>query len=184
MSKVNLITQAEYAKHRGCSEAAVSKAIKAGRISLLAGGKIDAAVADMQWARNSRVRAGSGRPAGPQGGGGACLLPGPVAGEGDAPEAKPGGDDYWSSRSRREAAEAELAEIELAEKTGEVIAVKAVEAVWAQALRTFREHLLQLRARLAPVLAAETDAFAVDQLLDAEMSAALNHLAGAKVGRP
>ena len=61
MSKVNLITQAEYSKHRGVSEAAVSKAIKAGRISLI-DGKIDPVAADAQWARNSRVRAGRGRP--------------------------------------------------------------------------------------------------------------------------
>jgi hypothetical protein len=181
MSKVNLITQAEYAKHRGCSEAAVSKAIKAGRISLI-DGKIDASVADMQWARNSRVRAGSGRPV-PAG-----ALPGPLAGDagvgaGD-PDAQPGGDDYWNSRSRREAAEAELAEIELAEKTNQVIAVKAVEAVWAQALASMREHLLQVRARLAPLLAAETDAFAIDQLLDLEHNQALQLMAGVSLAGP
>lgn len=174
MSKVNLITQAAYAKHRGVSEAAVSKAIKAGRISLI-DGKIDPVAADAQWARNSRVRAGSGRaPAA------APMLPGPLGGEGDEPE-RPGGDDYWNSRSRREAAEAELAEIELAEKTGQVIQVKAVEAVWSQALGATREHLLQVRARLAPMLAAESDPFKIEQLLDVEHSQALQHLAGVKL---
>jgi len=178
MSKVNLISQAEYAKHRGCSEAAVSKAIKAGRISLI-DGKIDPVAADAQWARNSRVRAGSGRP--PAGPG---ALPGPLAGDGEDPDTKPGGDDYWNSRSRREAAEAELAEIELAERNGQVILVKAVEAVWAQALGATREHLLQVRARLAPLLAAESDAFKIEQLLDAEHSQALQHLAGVQLQTP
>jgi hypothetical protein len=178
MSKVNLITQAAYAKHRGVSEAAVSKAIKAGRISLI-DGKIDPVAADAQWARNSRVRAGSGRPS-PAGAAGGAL-PGPLSGEGDDPDARPGGDDYWNSRSRREAAEAELAEIELAERNGQVILVKAVEAVWAQALGSAREHLLQVRARLAPLLAAEADAFKIEQLLDAEHSQALQHLAGVQL---
>lgn len=167
MSKVNLISQAEYAKHRGVSEAAVSKAIKAGRISLI-DGKIDAVAADAQWARNSRVRASAGRPpAQPKG----DVL--------DGLDEKPGADDYWNSRSRREAAEAELAEIALAEKNGEVIQVKAVEAVWAQSLAAVREHLLQLRARLAPLLAAESDQFKVDQLLEAEHHAALMLLSNA-----
>jgi hypothetical protein len=195
VSKVNLISPAEYAKHRGVSKAAVSKAIKAQRISLIEG-KIDAAVADMQWARNSRVRAGSGRPGAATAGGGAAargggvviaVLPRPLAGDagvgaGD-PDAQPGGDDYWNSRSRREAAEAELAEIELAEKTGQVIAVKAVESVWAQALASMREHLLQVRARLAPLLAAETDAFQIDQMLDLEHNQALQLMAGVSLGK-
>ncbi len=170
MSKVNLITQAQYARRRGCSEAAVSNAIKAGRISLI-DGKIDATAADAQWAKNSRVRAPVGQTA----------APAPTEGEGK--NSQPGGDGYMKSRSRREAAEAELAEIALAEKSGSVIQVKAVEAVWAQALGATREHLLQIRSRLAPLLASETDPFKVEQLLEDEHSRALQLLAGADFGK-
>lgn len=173
MSKVNLITPAEYAKHRGQSKAAVSKAIKAGRISLI-DGKIDPVAADAQWARNSRVRAGSGKPP-------AGLVTGPLVGGGEESGAKPGGDDYWVSRSRREAADAGMAEIELAEKAGQVIQVKAVEAVWSSACAAMREHLLQVRSRLAPMLAVESDPFVIDQMLDAEHSAALEFMATADV---
>jgi hypothetical protein len=172
MSKVNLITQAEYAKRRGCSGAAVSHAVKAGRISLI-DGKIDPTAADAQWAKNSRVRAGTGKAKAP-------VADGDTAGD-DA--SQPGADDYWKSRSRREAAEAELAEIELAEKNGSVIQVKAVEAVWAQAMGATREHLLQIRARLAPLLASETDPFKVEQLLEEEHSRALQLLAGGDFGK-
>lgn len=168
MPKVNLITQAEYARHRGVSEAAVSKALAAGRVTLT-DGKIDPVAADAQWARNSRVRANAKPPA-------AQVANSDV---GD-PEA-PGADNYWTARSRREQAEAELAEIDLAERTGQVIQVKAVEAVWAQALGATREHLLQVRARLAPLLAAESDVFKIEQLLDAEHAQALQHLAKATV---
>lgn len=186
MAQVNLISQAEYAKHRGCSEAAVSKAISANRISLI-DGKIDPAVADVQWAKNTRVRAGSGRPpAGestppseqlglmPEG------TPDKPAGDASAP----GGDDYWKSRSRREAAEAELAEMDLATKRGELIQVKAVELVWSSALASCREHLLQVRARLAPMLAVETETFRIEQLLDLEHNRALNFLAGVELPKP
>ena len=183
MGKVNLITQAEYAKHRGVSEAAVSKAIKGGRISLI-DGRIDPVAADAQWARNSRVRAGSGNPgrmarvAAP-GAAGQPITAGRVADADGSTER--GSDNYWNSRSRREAAEAELAEIELAEKNREVIRVKAVETVWSQALGATREHLLQVRARLAPLLANESDPFKIEQLLDLEHNQALQHLASAQL---
>jgi len=45
-----------YAKHRGISQPAVSKAVKAGRITLLDDGTIDVNLADKQWAGSvSRV---------------------------------------------------------------------------------------------------------------------------------
>ncbi|MGB6054610.1 MAG: elements of external origin, partial [Burkholderiaceae bacterium] len=56
-----MLTQAEYAKRRGCSAVAVHKAVKAGRISLI-DGKIDPAVADIQWGRNTRARAANRAP--------------------------------------------------------------------------------------------------------------------------
>lgn len=39
-----------YAKHRGISQPAVSKAIKVGKITLLTDGTIDPELADKQWA--------------------------------------------------------------------------------------------------------------------------------------
>lgn len=185
MAQVNLISQAEYAKLRGCSEAAVSKAISKNRISLI-DGKIDPAVADVQWAKNTRVRAGAGRPPSvPSAPSEQLGLVPDGAGDRQAGEVSaPGGDDYWKSRSRREAAEAELAEMNLATKRGEVIQVKAVELVWSSALASAREHLLQVRARLAPLLAVETETFRIEQLLDLEHNKALNFLAGVELPRP
>lgn len=50
------IKASEYATHRGVSKAAVSKAIKLGRITLLDDGTIDPDLADKQWAGSvSRV---------------------------------------------------------------------------------------------------------------------------------
>ncbi|SRR5579884_3617547 len=42
-----------YARHRGVSHTAVEKAIAAGRISTLADGSIDAAMADVEWEQNT-----------------------------------------------------------------------------------------------------------------------------------
>lgn len=85
------------------------------------------------------------------------------------------------SRARREAAEAGLAELELAKARGDLIEVVAVERVWAQALSGAREHLLQVRSRLGPMLAAESDQFKVEQMLEAEINQALALLASAEM---
>nr|CUV34258.1 protein of unknown function [Ralstonia solanacearum]CUV38260.1 protein of unknown function [Ralstonia solanacearum]CUV62047.1 protein of unknown function [Ralstonia solanacearum] len=63
-----------YARHRGVSDAAVRKAIAAGRITPEAGGTIDTDRADAEWARNTEApRTGTGtrpvRAAVPQEGG-------------------------------------------------------------------------------------------------------------------
>lgn len=178
MSKVNLISLADYATLRGCSKAAVTKAAQAGRITLIEG-KIDPMIADAQWKANTRARiparAARGEPGLPAAAPGAAEpATGGAGGAG-------GGDDYWDSRGRREAAEAELAELKVAEQRRELIRVSAVETVWAASLAAAREHLLQVRARLAPLLAAETDVFKIEQLLDEEHSKALQLLAGAEV---
>lgn len=173
MAKVNLITQSEYAKLRGVSEAAVSKAISGGRISLI-DGKIDPVVADMQWKANSRARASAQQP-------GQLALDDATASirvdstEPDGPKV----DGYMLSRNRREAAEAERAELSLAEDKGELIRVDAVKGVLGSMFSATRDALLQLPARMAPLLAAESDPAAVQTLLHAEIHQALQVLAGA-----
>jgi hypothetical protein len=47
------LTKRAYARHAGVSESAVRKAIKSGRITERSDGKIDPAIADRQWARNT-----------------------------------------------------------------------------------------------------------------------------------
>lgn len=175
MSKVKLLTQAEYAKHRGCSAVAVHKAVKAGRISLI-DGKIDAAVADIQWARNTRARVSAHAPVQ------ADVPPHPLtdaAGATGADDSRPGDDGYWQSRSRREAAEAAMAEMKRDELSGELIRVEAVRTAVAQAYITAREAILNLPARLAPQLAAETDTAQIQNMLHAELHAALTALSTA-----
>lgn len=170
MTKVKLMTQAEYAVHRGVSAVAVHKAVKAGRISLIEG-KIDPAVADIQWAHNTRPRADRKLTAAP-----AAEVP-PVAPVIVAnPVSSDEGDDYWVSRAKRERAEAAIAEMKRAELEGKLIRTDVIRQAWARKISAARDALLQIPHRMAPVLAAEADMERIGQLLDEELRQALLHL--------
>ena len=183
MSKVKLLTQAEYAKHRGCSQVAVHKAVKAGRISLI-NDRIDPAVADIQWAQNTRARATVKPPASVASVGDVAPPPGTPRDEARADEPRAGDDGYWSARVRREKAEAEAAELNTAKLAGTLISVDAVKAVLGNAYVVTREAILNIPARIAAQLAAETDAGAIQSALHTELHRALTTLADApgKVG--
>jgi hypothetical protein len=127
-----------YAKHRGCALSAVQRAIESGRLSasVARDGRghpkiTDAAAADAEWSattKDNRVplavqlqrEAPPVRVPPPR-------LPPPPGGD-DDPELPGAIPDRAVSLARREAAEAALAEIELAEKRGELIQAKDVEA--------------------------------------------------------
>jgi hypothetical protein len=170
VAKVNLMTQAEYARHRGCSRVAVGKAVKAGRISLV-NELIDPVVADLQWKANSRARA-SATPMPDQD----AAVQSPAQIPLDVPVAV---DGYTASRNRREAAEAERAELSLAEEKGELIRVEAVRGALGVLFAGTRDALLQIPPRLASMLAAESVPATVQNLLHAEIHQALQQLATA-----
>lgn len=86
---------------------------------------------------------------------------------------------YHVAKTLREAAEAQMARLKLAEMQGDVIRVAAVKSQLATVFATVRDALLQIPARMAPVLAAEADPVSVHNVLHAEIHQALQHLAGA-----
>lgn len=94
--------------------------------------------------------------------------------EDDEPAA--GTPDYQRARARREEANANLAEIELAERAGGLMETSAVVAVLADAGATCRTMLETLPAVLAPQLATLSDDHACRQLLEEHVGAALNEL--------
>ena len=171
MSKVDqkLMTQAEYSRHRGCSREALRQAIQGGRITAFGPERlIDATLADAQWQRNTRARApGANTQAATT-----AVQPGT-----DGISA----DSYSAWRCRREAAEAELAELRLAEESGQLIRADAIRAAYARRLVVARERLNNILGRLAPLVAAESDQAAVHALLMAEVHAALDEIAQASV---
>jgi hypothetical protein len=163
---VQLINMAEYARRRGCTEGAVRRAVRDGRISLIEG-KIDPVAADAQWARNTRVRAGSRATDDAN-----LQVPG-GARRGQA-DGEDGDDGYWQSKARREAAEAELAELRLAELRRVLVREDDVRAALSRRVANLREAFLQLPARVVPLLAAQPEPGAMHRVLHAEIVAALS----------
>ncbi|MGL5002309.1 MAG: hypothetical protein ACRDAM_05165 [Casimicrobium sp.] len=138
-----LITQKEYAKRRGGSPQAVSKAVKEGRI-LLINRRIDPEVADVQWASNSQPRANSG---GPGSSLGTALFGGASSGD-LKPDASSETSDYWQSRARREQAEADLAQMKAEEARGTLINRAGVDRAIAIGIRALRDAVRSVPERL------------------------------------
>lgn len=163
-----LLTQAEYARHRACSREAVRKAVDSGRIKTFGPEKsIDPALADAQWKRNTRVRVRSARPEPKQSTDAPAVI---VANEVGSSVS------YDEARRRRELAEASIAEMKQAEIEGLLIRSDAVRSAWAAKITGARDALLQIPARLAPVLAAELDLVRVTAVLEDALRQALAEL--------
>jgi len=146
-----LMSQAQYARHRACDVAAVRRAIREGRINTVQSGRrvlIDARQADAQWARNTRARIDSGMP-------GAASA------------------DYPSLRVRRERAMVEMAERDNARAAG--LLLERAEATRAafDALRALRDAVLACPQRLAAQVLALDDVRAVESAIEDELRAAL-----------
>ena len=134
-------------------------------------GMIDAVVGDIQWKANSRARVSpTAEPAQES------LLSTRLH---NAPAEPAPLDGYTVSRNRREAADAELAELRLAEEKGDLIRIEAVKGALGVLFASTRDALLQIPARLAALLAAESVPAAVQNLLHTEIHQALQQLATA-----
>jgi len=83
---------------------------------------------------------------------------------------------YHVAKTLREAAEAQIARLKLAEMRGEVIRVDAMKTQLATVFSTIRETLLQAPSRLAPMMAAESNAAVIQTLLETEIHKALDGL--------
>lgn len=162
MPKAELITQAEYARRRGVDPTSVRDAVRAGRITLIEG-KIDPAVADVQWERNTRRR-----------GRAVDEKPAP-RGEGAYAAPPPGDDvpDYNLERARRERYEADQAELRLAQMRGELVVAAEVKAAHQRKVAALREAFLQLPARVVPMLAADPKPAGMDAVLTREIHLAM-----------
>lgn len=144
---------AEYARHRSVSPAAITKAVKSGRITKEPDGSIDPVKADAEWLANTDT---SRNPAS-----------GPIAAA-----------DYNESRAKREAFVAALAQLEYEEKAGILIDAEKVKVTWFNTLRIVRDRILQMPDRLTSILMAETDPLKFKATLDAELRRVLEDASG------
>ena len=123
------LSQRAYARRRGCSHTGVQKAIRTGRISTWPDGSIDPERADLEWIARSADADGN-------------LAHGPVP-------------LIAESRARREAALAGLAELDLAERLGELLNVEEAEEDYRELLMTFNALILGGPGRYAHLIACD-----------------------------
>lgn len=175
-----LLSYRGYAAHRGCTLRAVQKAIgepnskgrRTGRIAdslvPVAGSphpKIDSDKADELWLQNTDEAKRS-----------TMFDPGVLKTE-STELAEPDGDEtkkrYHDSRADREQVNLEQAQLDLAERKGRLIDIDDATQIGFTTLRALRDSLRNTGARIAAQLAVESDTFACEQLVNAEIEAAL-----------
>jgi hypothetical protein len=181
-----------YARYRGVSLRAVQKALKTGRISAREDGRLDADIADTNWARNTAPRPQFvAKPASKL----AAQKPAPtkaapepshhhsdthtLARQSSEPPRLESGLEYSKARAVRESYLARLAKIDFEERTEKLVSRDEMQVAAFSRYRTFRDGMLNIPDRLAAVLAAETDPRQVHELLSTEIRKALTEFSNA-----
>ncbi|SFD83746.1 hypothetical protein [Massilia yuzhufengensis] len=170
----NLTTIADWAKLVGISRQSGYAAVERCGIPVT-DGKVDAEYATHLYQKNTRQRANGNR-SDPLANG---AQPGPSAGAGgtggpESPAKVPG---YDSSRARREAAEATLAELKLAEQAGQFLVKSEVDAAVFEAARALRDGLVNCARRIAADVAALGTADECEAVIEREHRLLLESLA-------
>lgn len=98
----------------------------------------------------------------------------PVPASSTSAPAPSGVDGYHEARAARERADAALAQLELAEKLGQLVSADAVTRAAFEAARSTRDALLSIPDRVAALLAAESDAANIHSILTTELRQALH----------
>jgi pyruvate/2-oxoglutarate dehydrogenase complex dihydrolipoamide acyltransferase (E2) component len=139
-----------YARHRGVSDAAVRKAIAAGRITPEADGTLDAAQADAQWSRNTEApRVGTRAQAA------RAPVPADSTPTGDAAATLPnGGASLLQARTVNEVVKAQTNKVRLARLKGELVDRNQAIAHVFKLARTERDAWLNWPARISAQMAA------------------------------
>lgn len=96
---------------------------------------------------------------------------------GRAPSGDAAAPEYWASKSRHEAALAKISEMQLAKQAGGLVDRKRVEMAAFTTARMTRDAILGVPTRLAPELAAMTDAHAIENKMLAALREVLAGMA-------
>lgn len=193
-----LMSYRKYAEHRKCSLSAVQKAIgdpgpngkRTGRIadSLVAiegsqHPKIDSVKADALWLMNTdeAKRSTLFTPSLESSGLRTAADPGtaPDADDFESPtdlESDATKKSYHQSRALREKINAEEAQLDLDQRKGKLIDLDDAKQLGFTTLRALRDALRNTGPRIAAQVAALTDPFACEQLINAEIDAVLSSI--------
>lgn len=172
-------TQKQYAAHRGCSPAYVTKLRQAGRLVLVdapEGTRVDFEASDrlvaatQDQARRDANSLGAGVTPPP-------AAPGPAAGADDGDDDAPAASPYMQARAVREAVNAKMARITLEERAGALVRKAEVAQAAGETARGLRDALTALPSKLGPVFASETDEHVIATRLQREIGDALREYA-------
>ncbi len=142
-----LMTQAQYARHRGKSPQYVNKLAKAG-VLVMRGRLVDAAASDAVLDDKPDEGSSAQQPA-----------------------------TFAQARLAREVFSAKLKKLEYETRIGKLVPTDEVGIKWYTLGRQIRDRVLGIASKLAPQLAAETDVRRVREILDTELTAILKGLA-------
>lgn len=163
-----------YARHRGVSDAAVRKAIAAGRITPEADGTVDPERADAEWARNTEASR-SGTRTKPM----RVAVPPEPAPAGDGQGTLPaGGASLLQARTVNEVVKAQTNKVRLARLKGELVDRNQAIAHVFKLARAERDAWLNWPARVSAQLAArlEVDPHTMHVALEAAVREHLQEL--------
>ena len=166
------ITLTEYARRKGVSVEAVSKAVRVGRLaksvtwSKANKPRLLPDLADQEWHAStdpSQQRVPAVPPPRPEP-------------EAEQPANEPKTATFQQARTLREAYMARLAKLEYDEKSGLLVRADAVKNEAFKVARTVRDNMLNIPDRIAAELANETNQFKVHQRLTQEIRRALEDM--------
>jgi hypothetical protein len=158
------LTVTEWGRQVGISKQAAFAAVKRCSIPVDAG-MVDVEVATALYRSRTRARVKATPPA---------TAPSTLA----AAEAQGDRVTYDEARRRQAVAEALMAERAERVQAGELIEVQAVRHAHGRRLAALRESLLQIPARLASVVAAESDQARCHDAMQRELHAVLRQVSG------
>ena len=166
----------EYVRHRGCRPFAVQYAIKAGRIKLTPGKKIDSEAADRLWQMRTNHQLntrGKDSPHAPRSG--------PLAELAGAAESDKG-PDFSKARAVKEHYHARLAQLDYQEKSKKLVDSAQVKVEVFNRFRGLRDSILAIPNNLSEKLAITSDPHEVMQILTAAFHESLSDFANTSAG--
>lgn len=144
------MTRAQFADHLGVSRSYITKLANTGRLVLAEDGRINVA------ASQAALKASTGAP--------------------ERAVAAAATEAFADWRERKERAQAEMAEMDVAVRRGTLMQADQVRAAAVAAVTMLRSRLELLPDQLAPQLAATSDELRVKAIIAAEVEAALAEL--------
>lgn len=169
----NLTTIAKWAESIGISRQQGYAAVARCEIPVT-DGKVDPEFATMLYKRHTRARAGT-----KSGKNGAFSAAPDGEDHAGAGAAGGGGGAYETSRARREAAEAEISEIKLAEMAGKYLLKADVDAAVFEIVRALRDGLTNCARRIAAEVVGVADAAECEEVIEREHRQLMENMAHA-----